>query len=122
MITAESVTTRFPEFSSVDGAILASAIADADGDPLVAGLGDYEERAKALLTAHLLFLRGQTKGGSRHAKSVEGLSSFKSGEVSLSFRPPSKSGDAQSSLSSSRYGSELWDLLNRLRASGGILV
>ncbi len=100
-ITVQDITTRFPEFASLDPARIQSAINEAGRSHNAIEWGPKSDDGLAYFTAHLLAKFGPDSG----ACSEDGpgpVTSEREGQVAVSYAISSKS--KESDLGSTKYG------------------
>ena len=108
--TVSDVTMRYPEFVNVPEVRVQYWLADAPNAFDVERLGKNQVIAQALYAAHMLAGEAST-GGAGESEIPAGVTSMRSGSLSLSFDGQYVRDQAAGGYASTRYGAQLASLL-----------
>lgn len=122
--TAADLKTRFPEFSTVDDAVVTARIEEATRmvDETWTE-GDYT-LAIELYAAHIMALEGLGTGpdSQNNTGQLANFQTIRSGQLTLTRGSYGSGGDTGDWYCSTRYGSRFWRLLKQNKGGPGVAV
>lgn len=118
-MTPAEFKARYPWAAAIPDGTIAVYLADAEMDlGPASGWGEAWDRATGLLAAHRLTIEGRNPNAQGSAVAASGLTSVKSGTLSLTVQDSSSAGY----YTLSPYGQQLWQLMRRYRGVGPMVV